>query len=297
MRKIVNTILITGLLTACGSSTDVITTLHNPANLAEGTMVYLGGDLAGEVVDIVYDGQSATIRIELAGDHFSRVDRSAIVVQNTMKDGYPLEIHNSNTPLGMVENGVELRGLDSMLQFGAWSIGDAISVGSETAANYLVQMQDYLESQDWEHQKQEIREQIRSAGDSATKAVNDVSKELNETVEKLRELEAEAVATSERLGEQLGQDLTDILGEFRDSGEALASELEKLAAQLDENDYGAAAGQGFLDMLQAMLEGLNRGSGAQGGSGMGAPGESESGDSDHEGADGDAGEREESAIL
>jgi len=158
-------------------------------------------------------------------------------------------------------------------------------------------MQDYLESQDWEHQKQEIREQIRSAGDSATKAVNDVSKELNETVEKLRELEAEAVATSERLGEQLGQDLTDILGEFRDSGEALASELEKLAAQLDENDYGAAAGQGFLDMLQAMLEGLNRGSGAQGGSGMGAPGESESGDSDHEGADGDAGEREESAIL
>jgi hypothetical protein len=236
--------------------------LQNPVSIAEGTAVYLGEELAGEVVDVEFDGESATIRIELSKGHFSIIDRSAIVVQNTMKDGYPLEIHNSNLKIGPIENGAKLRGLDSMLQFGAWSIGDAISVGPETAANYLLEMQEYLEGQDWEQQKQEIREQIRSAGNSAQQAVNEVSEDLDETVEKLRQLEDEAIETSGLLGEQIGSDLNEILEEFRQSGEALAVELEKLAKQLEENDYGEAAGQGFLDMLQALLEGLNRGSGA-----------------------------------
>lgn len=260
-RKI-TVICLASLLMACGSNNDVVTFLQHPVSIAEGTAVYLGEELAGEVVDVEFDGESATIRIELSNGHFSMIDRSAIVVQNTMKDGYPLEIHNSNMKIGPIEQGTELRGLDSMLQFGAWSIGDAISVGPETAANYLMQMQEYMEGQDWEQQKQEIREQIRSAGDSAQQAVNEVSEELNETVAKLRQLEDEAVETSGRLGEQLGGDLNEILDEFRQSGEALAVELEKLAEQLEKSDYGEATAQGFLDMLQALLEGLNRGSGA-----------------------------------
>jgi hypothetical protein len=266
-------LILAGMLVACGSSNSVVTALQNPASVAEGTVVYLGEELAGQVTRVDFDGDIATVEIELTGEHFSVVDKSAVVVQNTMKTGYPLEIHNSNTMLGPIENGAELRGLDSMLQFGAWSIGDAVGVGPETAANYLSQMQDYLEGQDWELQKQDIREQIRSVGDSAQQAVNEVSKELDETVEKLRDLEDEAVATSEQLGEHLGGDLNEILDQFRESGKALAVELEKLAEQLEENDYGQEAGQGFLDMLQALLEGLNRGSGTEPGGEQALPGD------------------------
>lgn len=249
-------ILLAIALTACGSAgVEVSSRFDNSQNIEEGAAIFFKGELAGEVSEVVQDGSSSVVVMHIEPEQAELISKGAAVVVNSLKQGTPLEIHNSANPkvLGL-EHGDQLDGLDSMMSLIGWSVGDALDFGGSELSGYLRSFQEYLESDEFASDKGEIKSHIESAANDAASALKDVENEITATINGHDLTEQELAAAME----QLGRELSPVVEEAAASGARIMQELERFAQSLEaHSEEHQESGVQFLDSLSAVLEKLN----------------------------------------
>lgn len=248
-------VLLTLLLTACGSEVVVKTTLNNTRDVKEGADVYLEEKIVGEVTDVTHSGGNTVLTIELDEVAATEVKQNAAVVVNRLKAQSPIEIYNQKTAAEAVQNGQELKGLDSMFQLGAWMVGDSLDLGADSLAGYVDAFQKYLKGDGWQQDKQVISEQAKQAADAAEGAVKQAAKEMEKITTELGKVEGEVASAVE----QMGNDLAPVFGELAKSGQSIVQELEKFTQNLEQKEgEEKAVGTDFIQSLEKALETLNK---------------------------------------
>lgn len=256
MIRLLCVILLTLLVTACGSDALTVTTqFANTQDVDEGAIVYFEGQALGEVVEVNTQGSGATVVMELDQSASQLISADAAIVVNRLEAGSPLEFYNSSTATaGFVQDGQAIQGLDSMVQLGAWKLGDAIQLGSDSLTGYVSAFQEYLQGDKFQQDKQIIQDQVNTSAAQAQGALEGIANELVAAMQELSAAEGDAAQAVQQLGEELSPLVQDIAK----SGSQLMLELEAFTEGLQlTDDAEQQSGQALLDSLVSMIETLN----------------------------------------
>ena len=261
---VLSLILICALLTACSSDEiKVSAQFANTNDIEEGTPVYFNQAKIGEVTDVEVEKHGSTVAMRLEKQAAAEVYAQSAVVVNRLKEGAPLEIVNRETGNGEpLLDGQEIEGLDSMVQLGAWVLGDAIQVGVGAISNYVDAFQNYLQSEEFQNDKDQFEVEINGAAVSAEQAMQTLGQELNKAMKEFAASEDEMVAAVDSLGDELAP-LAESLAE---NGVRLAEEMDGFAKSLEnrsveEREAGQRVLESLITMLEKINDGLEKGSG------------------------------------
>ena len=245
------------VLTACGGNElEVTAQFSNTQDIDEGTIVYFEEQPIGEVEDSETHGNGSSIVIELDQSAAELISSNSAVVVNRLKEEAILEIHNPNDiTKEFIQDGQQIKGLDSMFQLGAWLVGDVIQLGSSSLNEYVGAFQDYLQSDKFQQDKSAMQEQVNTATVEAQQAIESIGEELNNVMGELAAKEDEAAQAIE----QLGEELAPMVQELGKSGSLLMEQLEAFTQSLEQTELTEQqAGQTFLQSLTETLEMLNQ---------------------------------------
>ncbi len=245
------------MLAACSQEgVRVTASFANTQQFAEGAEVYFDDQVVGEVQEVDPSDSGATLTLRIDPEAAQQMTSNAAVVVNRLKEGAPLEIYNRNSVNAeALQNGQTIKGLDSMVQLGAWMVGDAIQLGAGTLSDYVDSFQDYLSSEKFAQDKATVKKQFDTAREQASTAIDEIGNQIESTVEQLAASEQAAAAAIDELGEELAPIAEELAGD----GARLAAELERFAESLEQQAQGEKqAGEAFLASLLTTLEKLNQ---------------------------------------
>lgn len=249
--------LVVGLF-ACSGETPFLVSAQfaTPQGIEVGDALYFEGRQIGEVTqaNATADGQSVTVRLN--PQEVGYLSGASALVVNRMTSAAHLEIYNRGSAQEEVlQNGQVVQGLDSMLQLGAWMIGDAIQLGTRTLSEYVESFRDYLDSEAFEEDKAQVRTQLDSVREQANSAIEQIGTELKETSKQL--VESEKAATS--AVRELSQELVPMVSDLKANSRRLAQELKEFTESLEaHSEDERIAGEAFVESLLETLQQLNQ---------------------------------------
>ena len=247
-------ILMTFFLTACGSETQVTAKLNATKDIKSGDDVFLSGISVAEVVKVEQVNGNTLLTLELNDSGESSIKKNAAVVVNRLKANTPLEIYNKQGEADLVEDGDELKGLNSMFQLGAWVVGDSLNAGSESLSSYVNAFQRYLDGDQFQQDKQVMKSAAQQFGKEVQGATQVLTEEFKKTIKDIGITEEKAAQAIE----QFGTELAPVIGELSQSREVVVNELEKFTKNLQEqNPEAKELGKTILSSLLKTLEQVN----------------------------------------
>ncbi len=248
-------------LSACGDSGVRVTTEFRSAQgVKEGAKVYFEERGVGQVVaideqDSGSQGSGSIVTMMIDPQAAEIIDTAAAVVINRIKPGTPLEIYASASAkqLGL-QDGQQLKGLDSMLELVAWSLGDAFQAGSGELSGYVDSFQQYLQSDEFEDDRAQVEAGVKEMALVASAALKTVEQDLAAAMNEMTVSEDELALAIQ----QLGDELSPIAEEMAKSGTDLMFELDKFTQGLDSaTAEEQAAGQRLIESIIATIEKLD----------------------------------------
>lgn len=263
-------------LSACGDSGVRVTTEFRSAQgVKEGAKVYFEERGVGQVVAIDEQGSGSQgsgsqdsgsqgsgsqgsgsiVTMMIDPQAAETIDPGSAVVINRIKPGTPLEIYASAsaTQLGL-QDGQQLKGLDSMIELVAWSLGDAFQAGSGELSGYVDSFQQYLQSDEFEEDRAQVEAGVKEMALVASTALKTVEQDLAAAMNEMTVSEDDLALAIQ----QLGDELSPIAEEMAKSGTDLMFELEKFTQGLDNaTAEEQAAGQRLIESIIATIETLD----------------------------------------
>jgi paraquat-inducible protein B len=255
--KTATALLVIAGLSACGSNgIEVTAQFRNAADLKEGAKVYFEERSIGQVIDIKQQDSVVIVTMMIEQLAAETIDSAAAVAVNRIKPGTPLEIYASASAQQFgLQEGQQLKGLNSMMELVAWSLGDAFHAGTGELTAYVDSFQEYLEGDEFEQDRARVEAGVKEMAAVATVAMKTVEQDLATAM-------AEMTVSEEELALailQLGDELSPVAEEMAKSGTDLMIELEKFTQGLENaTAEEQASGQQLIESLIATIEKLNQ---------------------------------------
>jgi len=254
--KSVVVLLLLITLSACGNNgVEISTEFRSAQGLKEGTKIYFEERGVGEVIDIAERDSGSLVTMVIDEEAALTIDSQAAVVVNRIKLGAPLEIYASASPdtLGLQE-GQQIRALNSMIELVAWSVGDALQVGTGELTGYVDSFQDYLQGEKFQEDRARVEQGVKEMAKVASEAMKSVEQDLAEAMSEI-DVSEEELATAIK---ELGDELSPLAEEMAKSGTDLMAELEKFTQGLENATADEQqSGQQLIDSLIETIEKLN----------------------------------------
>ncbi len=256
--KSVSLVFVAIMITACGDSgVEVSTEFRSAQGVKEGARVYYQESKVGQVVAVQPLGESSGSRVIMIIDPeaAAKIDSRAAVAVNRIKPGSPLEIYASAAAQEFgLKDGQQLKGLNSMIELVAWSVGDAIDVGTGELAGYVDSFQEYLAGEQFEQDRARVEQGVKEMAAIASETMKTVEQDLADAMSDIAVSEQELAAAILELGDEM----SPIAEEMAKSGTDLMAELEKFTQGLENaTAEEQIAGQKLIDSLIETIEKLN----------------------------------------
>jgi len=266
--KSVVVLLLLITLSACGNNgVEISTEFRSAQGLKEGTKIYFEERGVGEVIDIAERDSGSLVTMVIDEEAALTIDSQAAVVVNRIKLGAPLEIYASASPdtLGLQE-GQQIRALNSMIELVAWSVGDALQVGTGELTGYVDSFQDYLQGEKFQEDRARVEQGVKEMAKVASEAMKSVEQDLAEAMSEI-DVSEEELATAIK---ELGDELSPLAEEMAKSGTDLMAELEKFTqglenATADEQQSGQQLIDSLIETIEKLNDAAERGAEASGG--------------------------------
>lgn len=182
-------LMIAVFVTACDfNGFSVTTSFSKTKNVPEGTIVYFDDIEIGKVSDVEISEDRLNLKLSLEKKAAETIGSGAAVFLDYRQGVAILEFYDrKNSENNSLENGQSVLGIDSIFQLGAWIVGSSIQQGSSAVTDILESFDGYLQSDDFESDKENIQEQIDSAGEAAKNAAVNIEVELQKIIEQLEQ--------------------------------------------------------------------------------------------------------------
>jgi len=245
-----------GGLSACGDNgIEVSANFNNTKDIKTGAPIYFQGQSVGEVADVSTDDAGSEVHLEIDQEAATQISSGAALVVNRVKPGAPIEIHN---PAGAVtetlQAGQSIKGIDSMLELMAWSVGDAINEGGRELTSFVKGFQEYMQGEDFQRGKAEFQNQVKEAANATSRAVKSIEQDIGEAFDDMLATEQEMAKAME----ELGNELSPLVEEMSKTGTELAIEMERFAQSLEQaTPEQRESGQRLMESVTEMLSKLN----------------------------------------
>jgi len=246
--------IILAISAACESEIRTSAVLNSTQDIKKGAPIFMSGEVVGEVVSIKQQSNTTELTIELNNKGKSTIKNNAAIVVNRLKSNSPLEVYNKQNETELIQDESQLVGLNSMLELGAWMVGDSISSGGESLIGYVDAFQRYLNGEKFQQDKQVLQ----SAAEQIGKDVQGMAKVLGDEVQKATQELSITEQKAAQAIEQFGNELAPVIGEFSKSSQAIVEELEKFTENIELQDQqGQEIGTTILSSLLKALETVN----------------------------------------
>lgn len=242
------------LLAACTKGNDIATTLGSNATITAGDLVYFQDNVIGEVVSMMPGNTGTQLQIGLNEGAILLLSSDAVAVENTLKPNTPVEIYNGVAEPGTLAPGSRIQGINNMLQFGTWALGNVVGIGGLSLGNYLKQFDGYINSDNYADQQQQLNDAIQQSSALAKQTITQIAEEIGKNINQLQEMEDQLVVA----GEQIGTDIGAVVQELEISAAEIYAELENLAQKLEnQTNSESQSDDSAMNILLAFLKGLN----------------------------------------
>jgi len=167
---------------------NVTTSFSKTKNVAEGTLIYFDGKEIGKVSDVELLDDRINLTLSLDKAEAITIGSGAAVFVDFQQGVQVLEFYDrANPENSKLEDDQSVLGIDSIFQLGAWIVGGTIQQGSSTVTEFIESFDDYLQSDEFDTDKETIRNQVDSATESAKNAAQNIEDELQKIVKELEQ--------------------------------------------------------------------------------------------------------------
>lgn len=256
LTQLIMTLVVLSVLGACGESgVSVTAKFANTKDISDGAKVYFEGRSVGEVADVSGTDTGSVVKLEINKDAAANISSGAAVVVNRVKPGAPIEIHNPAGELvEALQAGQTIKGIDSMLELMAWSVGDALNEGGKELTSFVKGFTKYVQGDDFQRGKDEFRSQMNEAAGAASNAIKSIEQDIGEAFDDMVASEKEMANAIEKLGDEL----SPMVQEMSKTGTELALEMERFAHSLEQaTPEQQESGQRLMESITEMLNKLN----------------------------------------
>jgi len=249
-------LVVLSVLGACGDSgVSVTAKFANTKDISEGAKVYFEGRSVGEVADVSGTDTGSVVKLEINNEAAGKISSDAAIVVNRVKPGAPIEIHNpASELLEALQAGQTIKGIDSMLELMAWSVGDALNEGGKELKSFVRGFTNYVQGDDFQLGKDEFRSQMNEAAGAAKNAIQSIEQDIGEAFDDMLAAEKEMANAME----ELGNELSPMVQGMSKTGTELALEMERFAQGLEQaTPEQQESGQQLMESITEMLNKLN----------------------------------------
>ncbi len=182
-------LMVAVFISACDfNGFNVTTSFSKAKNVPEGTIVYFDDIEIGKVSDVEVSEDRLNLKLSLDKSVAETIGSSAVVFLDHRQGIAVLEFYDrTDSENSKLENGQSVIGIGSIFQLGAWIVGSSIQQGSSAVTDILESFDGYLQSDDFESDKETIQKQIDSAGEAAKNAAVNIEAELQKIIEQLEQ--------------------------------------------------------------------------------------------------------------
>jgi len=165
---------------------NVTTSFSKTKKVEEGTLVYFDHKEIGKVSDVELLDDRVNLILSLDKTEAITIGSGAAVFLDYQKGVQVLEFYDrTNAENSKLEDGQTVVGIDSIFQLGAWIVGGSIQQGSSKVTEFIESFDGYLQSDEFDTDKEIIRDQVDSATEAAKNAAQNIEGELQKIVKEL----------------------------------------------------------------------------------------------------------------
>jgi len=240
---------------------NVTAKFKNTKDIKQGATVYFEGRSIGEVADVSGADNGSVVKLEINEDAVSSISSDAALVVNRVKPGAPIELHNpAGELIETVQAGQSIKGIDSMLELMAWSVGDVLSEGGKEFTSFVKGFKGYLQGDDFQRGKQQFQSQMNEAASAATNAIKSIERDLGDVFDEMLASEEEMAGALDALTDEL----SPMVQQMSKSGTELALEMERFAHSLEnatpsQRESGEELMASMTEMLAKLNESMRKG--------------------------------------
>lgn len=204
---------------ACSRTMEVFVELDEPAGLRSGAPVYLDEQQVGKVSALQQQAGGYLISLALDPARVAVLRRGSAARVAERDGAAVLILHNSLRGTAPLADGERLQGLASPLDYSAWQAAEALGYASGSLSQVMASVNEYLESERWQRQQQEMREHLERMDQATRDAVSGMQADIEALV---RELGESAGAANDQLTQryrELSRQLEQQMAELAERGE------------------------------------------------------------------------------
>ena len=224
--------------TACSRTMEVFVELDEPAGLRPGAPVYLDERQVGKVNAVRQQGGGHLVSLALDPDEVAVLRRGSAARVAERDGAVVLILHNSLRGTVPLADGARLQGLVSPLDYSAWQAAEALDYASGSLSQVMASMNEYLESERWRGQQEEMSERLEQMDQATREAVSGMQADIEALV---RELGAMAGTANDQLVQR-----------YRELSRQLEQQMAELAERGQEEVMEPL--REFLQALEPMVE-------------------------------------------
>lgn len=242
--RLITSLIAACVLVSCGSlsnSVRVSVVFDHVDGLKSGHVVQFKGMEIGKVKAVRQTAEGATVRLQIAADEASQVQRNAAAI---IVDGEPqqVRIYNPGTRGDPITEGDTLYGLNSSLELLAWQAGSSVGAMTHALQEATDTVEDYFESEEWERAKGEMQMQLDLLAKESSETLERMGKDYAALLNELEAQSEVAMDEARKLYAALSKELEAQLREFREKGrhdlaDALQRLLDALKSAMEEQEY------------------------------------------------------------
>lgn len=247
MRRIIESsgiaiVLLAQLLIGCEQAPTgvrAVVAFKDVEGLRSGDPVELNGIKVGEVSAVETGAGEVKVRLRLEAAQASGVRQEAVALIVSEPDRRAVRLYNPPGQGPAVTDGATLKGFDSLLDLTVWQTTGTVNALQETFKQTSDALQRYFHSQEWQQNKREMEDLIKSIPAQSDAVMEDIIKQFDEL---MRELESKTqdgeveikhrIERAQRRFQALAEAIDQQRYVLQARGETAAA-LEKLRASAD----------------------------------------------------------------
>ena len=230
----------------CVKGPNVSVLFDADVTVTKGSQVHYQEEVIGKINRVAKEDKGTRVYLALDSEKLKELKKGSAVLLVKHNEKINVELYNYRAGREPLSDGDELVALHNTMEYMAWQTGETVDFTQDALSDMTASLQDFLQSEEWVKQKQEMQENLERLGSDVQIAISEMQEEY---VEILKQLETQSKQSTEQaekrykeltttLHQQIeellrnGEDvLADVLQQFLDSLERLMQRYSELQKQ------------------------------------------------------------------
>ena len=228
-------LVLTLLCIGCVKGTNVSVLFDADVAVTEGSQVRYQQEVIGKIDRVSKEDKGTRVYLALDSEKLKELKKGSAVLLVKHNGKTYAELYNYRPGKEPLSDGDELVALHNTMEYVTWQTGETVDFTQDTLSDMTASLQNFLQSEEWIKQKQEMQGDLGRLGSDVQIAISEMQKEYEAILKQLETQSKQSAEQAEKRYKELATTLNQQIEELLRNGEdVLASVLQQFLDSLEQ---------------------------------------------------------------